>query len=238
MALTSRAGELLRTSGRDEGLLVWVVVGAALLALAASACLSTDPMMGTVLKSSDPAPSFELRDQFNRPVTLADHRGDVVLLTFLYTYCPDICPIVTSHLREIDRKLGDDASQVALVAVSVDPRRDTVERAHAYSEEWGMLDRWAFLVGDDEELAPIWKAYYLSPSIDDHAGSDGGEITEQVESAQRGSVGGLHNETANKYTVTHSAPVYLIDRQGLMRVLFTLPFDPDAVVHDIRLLLK
>ncbi len=50
------------------------------------------------------------------------------------------------------------------VAISVDPERDTVERVHEYTESWGMLDKWSFLVGAEETLRPIWKGYYLDPA--------------------------------------------------------------------------
>ena len=212
-----------------------VAVAAGLLALVLAACSTTEPALGTVLESSSPATPFELRDQFGHPVNLAGYRGKVVALTFLYTYCPDICPIVAAHLQQAHRKLGDDADQVAFVAVSVDPARDTVERAYAYSEKCDMLNSWAFLVGGEEELAPIWKAYYIDPAVDDRAGD--GSATETRDASQRSGVDALRQGLVPRYNVVHSAPVYLIDREGLMRVLFTLPFEPDDLVHNIRLLL-
>ena len=202
------------------------------LAVALAACSRDEPMLGTVLQASDPAPEFQLRDQFGRSVALADYRGKVAVVTFLYTYCPDICPIVTSHLKQAHRMLGEDAARVGFVAISADPQRDTTERAYAFSEEWGMLKNWAFLVGDEAELAPVWKAYYVAPSIDEHGQTPTAAPTPQ------GNVGALREGIAAPYTVSHSAPVYLIDREGVMRALFTLPFEPQAVVHDIRLLLE
>ena len=190
-------------------------------------------MLGTVLSSSNPAPDFELTDQFGQPIALSSYGGKVVLLTFLYTYCPDICPIVTSHLRDAHEMLGDDAGDVAFLAVSVDPARDTVEQAHAYSIRWRMLDRWAFLVGNEEALSAVWDDYYLEPSVDGQSNGD----AEASQTAHDGGVDGVQQEVEARYTVTHSAPVYLIDGEGRMRVLFTPPLDPEAIVHDIRLLL-
>ena len=192
-------------------------------------------MLGTVLDSTDPAPGFELQDQHGQRVALSDYRGKVVVLTFLYTHCPDICPIVTSHLKTAYELLGDDADETAFVAVSVDPQRDTVERAYEYSDDWGMVDKWAFLVGDRERLEPIWSAYYIDPTSV-QTGEDSAEPA-QLPRPRPGSVGALHQDIALKYNAIHSAPVYLIDREGVMRVLFTLPTDPEEVVHDIRVLL-
>ena len=218
---------------------ILVVVGTiVLLSLPLSACAKTAPMLGTVLTSSDPAPSFRLSNQFGQPVKLADYRGKVVVLTFLYTYCPDICPIVTSHLRETYRMLGDDSRQVAFVAISVDPERDTVQRAHDYSEEWGMLEKWAYLVGDAEQLSSLWRAYYIGPAVDERVRNDQREAAAHSDVPHPASVEELGQNIAARYTVTHSAPVYLIDREGRMRVLFTLPFDPSALAHDVRLLLN
>lgn len=210
-------------------------VAACLLVVVTAACSRQDAMVGTVLSSSEPAAPFELRDQFGEPAALADYSGQVVVLTFLYTYCPDICPAATHRLRQTHELLGDDDDRVEFVAISVDPARDTVERAHAYSQDWGMLERWAFLTGDEQELSPIWEAYYVDPTIDRE--SEAGAGTAQVNGSPKGAADSLRRAVQARYEISHSAPVYLIDRQGLMRVLFTPPLEPDDIAHDIRVLL-
>jgi protein SCO1/2 len=202
------------------------------------ACTEPEPMLGTVLEDDgQQAPSFELMDQFGQSATLTQYDGDVVLLTFLYTYCPDVCPAVTGHLRTTHELLGDDAERVDFVAISLDPERDTVERAHEYSEAWRMLDKWDFLVGDREQLASIWKGYYVDPL---QAEWTRGEPTASPRAAghTQSGVDALQREIATRYEVLHATPVYLIDRDRRIRVLFTPPLDPDAIAHDIRLLLK
>ena len=209
-------------------------LGASLLVLAA--CSSSEAFQGTELTAASPATPFELQNQFGQRVSLTDYKGEVVLLTFLYTSCPDVCPIVTSQLRDTHAMLGDDASDVAFIAVSVDPERDSVEAARAYSERWDMANSWDFLVGDKEQLSPIWQAYYVDPSPDHRPAGNGVQSIE--EDGQRHSgVDTLVEDITSRYLVIHSAPVYLIDREGIMRVVFTLPFEPEAVAHDIRLLL-
>ena len=218
-------------------MIIRATLGVWLAAVVVSACSGSDTMLGTILESSGPATSFELDDQFGEPVALADYDGKVVALTFLYTYCPDICPVVAGHLKRTHQMLGDDADEVAFVAVSVDPVRDTVEEAYGYSEKWDMLHKWAFLVGEEEQLAPIWEAYYIDPAIDDRAQ---GDVLAEVDAggSEHGSAGTLRRDIASEFLVSHSAPVYLIDRDGLMRVVFTLPFDPSDLAHDIRLLVS
>ena len=206
-------------------------------ALLLTGCASQpDELRGTILRSGDPASDFTLTDQFGQTASLADFQGDVVALTFLYTYCPDVCPVVANHLRTIHQQLGAAAGEVSFVIVSVDPERDTVERAHEYSERWKMLDDWRYLVGAREELEPIWEAYFVSSFVDRQT-SAGDLIPTPVPQVPSAGVDDLQREIALRYTVAHSSPIYLIDREGRKRVLFTLPLDPSDVVHDINALL-
>lgn len=211
-----------------------VLLLAALFAVLAAACSTQESFRGTELRSAQPAAHVELLDQFGREATLSQHTGSVVVLTFLYTHCPDVCPITTNHLRGAYEALGADAGETTFMAVSVDPERDTVEAAYDYLDKWGMADRWYFLVGDRASLTPVWEDYYISPVI--HDMESGGPNNESAVNG-RGSIDRLRQEIASSYRVIHSAPVYLIDREGRMRVVFTLPFDPQDLVHDLRLLL-
>ena len=214
-----------------------------LLALAA-ACAppAPDEFQGTRLTAGESVPSFHLTDQRGQAVSSSDYRGRVVMLTFLYTNCPDVCPIVTAQLRRTRDALGADASEVALVAVSVDPERDTVEAAREYSDKWKMSDGWSYLIGSRDDLAEVWSAFYVDPVASE--GADHGEGSaaaadgEGRASAASGSVDALRQGVRERYLVSHSAPVYLIDREGVMRVVHTPPLDADALAHDMRLLLR
>ena len=206
------------------------------LAVLLGACSQSGPSEGTIFEDPKPAPGFSLIDQFGDPVDLAGFRGRVAVLTFLYTSCPDICPVVTSHLRDTHEMLGDDAQEVALIAVSVDPGRDSVQQAHDYSERWRMVDRWSFLVGEEADLQPVWTAYYIDPA--EVGPSESQEVQRGSSGTGSGGVSALAKGIAESHTITHSAPVYLIDREGLLRGLHTLPFEPEALVKDIRALLR
>ena len=200
-----------------------------LLAIASVACSSSEEFKGTELRPPQPAAPFELQNQFGRQVNLSDYAGKVTVLTFLYTNCPNVCPIVTSQLRDTHEMLG--AADVAFVAISVDPERDTVQEAHAYSDKWKMTHNWDFLVEDRERLAPIWEAYYIDPANDDHSQGSG------ASSVKTGGVTGLQQDIVDRYLVIHTTPVYLIDAEGMRRVVFTPPFDTEDLAHDIRLLI-
>ena len=209
----------------------WAFSFAVAALLLAVGCTSKASFHGTELASANPATLFTLRDQFDRRVALSDLTGRVVVLTFLYTNCPDVCPLTTDALRKAYDSLGRDAQQTAFVAISVDPARDSVEQVYRYSEQRDMLHKWAFLTGTEEELAPLWQAYYIAaePAIARTSGAPSEEHT-HADNVAEDSVAG--------YLVDHSAPVYLIDREGRMRVVFTgLTLDPQPLVDDIRLLL-
>ena len=207
--------------------------------LIATACSQPPAFQGTELQAADQAPPFRLQDQFGSPVALDDFAGKVVVLTFLYTNCPDVCPLIAETLNKAHQELGDDARRVQLVAISVDPARDTVEQVRRYSEEKGLLETWAFLVGSEEQLAPIWSAYYIAAQREDVGRNQGvsGRLAKAASTSQgTGSI--QDTQEAVSYLVGHSSAVYLIDEEGRMRVLFTdLSLDPGPLVHDIRLLL-
>jgi protein SCO1/2 len=200
------------------------------------ACSSAETFRGTVLTSENPASPFELSNQFGEHVSLEDRRGLPVVLTFLYTNCPDVCPLTTSLIRDAHEMLGEDADDVAILAVSVDPERDTEQAALDYSERWRMTRNWDFLVGQRERLTDIWKAYFVAASVDESSHAE--QATGAGGGLAQDSVKGLSQAIEERYLVSHSAPVYLIDQEGTMRVLFTLPFEAEDLAHDVRLLLE
>ncbi len=212
---------------------------AVFLALIPGACNSgvdESDFHGTVLTNPDPAPQFTLANQFDRPVSLAGYAGRVVVLTFLYTHCPDVCPIVTTQLRAAQEELGPEAESVSFIAVSVDPERDTTLAAREYLERWGLVDRWDYLVGDRERLEQIWKDYFISPVVDPNDPVESGSPGPTP--APIGAIDTLGAQIMERYLVIHSAPVFLIDREGTRRVVFTPPLDPQQVADDVRLLLR
>ena len=211
-----------------------ILAGVATALLLATACSQAASFEGTELDPVRAATGFQLHDQFENRLSLSDLTGKVVVLTFLYTNCPDICPVITETLKRAHQQLGDDAQEVRIVAVSVDPERDTAEQAHRYSEERGMLHKWAFLAGEEEELAPIWSAYYIAAQRQ-KLEEGGGALDRLASEADPHTDADIPKLG---YLVTHSSAAYLIDRQGRLRVLFTeLSLDPEPLVHDIRLLL-
>ncbi|HEY8478179.1 MAG TPA: SCO family protein [Chloroflexota bacterium] len=175
-------------------------------------------LVGTDL-GAKPAPDFHLVDQFGESLALSDLRGKPVVLTFLYTSCPDTCPIVTAKFAQVHRLLGERAQDVALVAVTVDPERDTVARLRQFLEAQGLADVMRFLTGDRASLEATWAAYYIG--------------------VQRMEAGGhAADHAAGGYTVAHNDALYVIDKHGRQRVLMREDFAVEDMVRNLETLLR
>ncbi|HEV2820590.1 MAG TPA: SCO family protein [Solirubrobacteraceae bacterium] len=107
-----------------------------------------------------PPADFALRDQDGQRVNAADLRGQVTVVTFLYTTCEDSCPLVAQQIRGALDLLGHD---VPVLAVSVDPETDTQRRARAFLLDQRLSGRMHFLLGSREELRPVWKMFGIQP---------------------------------------------------------------------------
>jgi protein SCO1 len=113
------------------------------------------------LRPDIPPQDFRLRDQDGKTVSLAEFRGRVVILTFMYTTCRDTCPLTATQIRGALDDLGRD---VPALAVSVDPVDDTPERAREFLFRRGLShDRMRFLLGSRAQLQPVWRAYGVRP---------------------------------------------------------------------------
>jgi protein SCO1 len=159
------------------------------------------------LQPPAPSPDFALRDSTGKLVRLSQFKGKAVLLTFIYTHCPDVCPLIVANLHNALVRLGPDANKVQIVAVSVDPTGDTPTAAKAFLSARDMTGRMEYLIGSLKQLAPVWKAY-------------GVEV----------------QGTPERREVGHSALVYGITAGGKRRALYPSNLQPDWIVHDVPIL--
>jgi protein SCO1 len=176
-----------------------------------TACTSPSPLKGTDLGKT-PAPDFRLTDQTGSVVSLADFRGKVVVLTFLFTHCPDECPLIASKLRLTSDALGATMQQTAFVAVSVDPENDTPLAIAKFVQQHQLEGTLRYLGGTREQLQPVWSAYslYVAPSP----------------------------TNATLPSVSHSTRVIVIDPAGNERANFGSDFDPADLAFDVRAVLR
>lgn len=131
-----------------------------------SASANSSGLQGTDLGSLA-APDFRLKDQFGKPISLSQFRGKTVVLTFLYTHCPDVCPLTAEKLHAAQEQLGNNAARVVVLAVSTDPKGDTPSTAQHFSQEHKLSTNWHYLLGTHSDLAPVWNAYsvYAQPAV-------------------------------------------------------------------------
>lgn len=186
---------------RPAGLLVLLVVLAACVPAPAT-------LVGTDLGAS-PAPDFTLTDGISgRAIQLGAQQGKVVALTFLYTRCPDVCPLTAETMRQAQKQL--DASErdlVLFIAVTVDPEHDTPAAVQAFAAAHGLDRNFAYLIGSVAQLRSVWSAYGVRV-VPDPA------------------------------TPGHSDAIYLIDRKGRERSLVHSDVGATDLLADLRLLLK
>ncbi len=181
-----------------------------LFVIAASiACGAPAPTLAGTDLGSGPAPDFTLTD--GRTATrlgLTSVRGKIVVLSFLYTRCPDICPLTADQFRVTQEALGDDADDVVFIAVSADPANDTPQAVQEFSRTHRLDRNWHYLIGTRAQLATVWSAYGIVATPDE-----------------------------GRPTVTHTDAVYLIDRQGRERVLLRTDALDESLLLDLRILL-
>jgi protein SCO1/2 len=115
---------------------------------------------GSLPPSGIPPADFSLRDQDGKLASLADYRGQPVILTFMYSTCRDTCPLTAYQIRGAMDQIGRD---IPTLAVSVDPKNDTELNAKRFVNRTGLTGRMRFLLGSEKQLAPIWKAYAIRP---------------------------------------------------------------------------
>jgi protein SCO1/2 len=190
----------------------WALLLVPLLAVQArSVATATEPaLIAGVFSPARPAPEFRLQGSDSKPLLLSHYRGKLVLLSFGYTSCADVCPVTLSVLAQARRLLSDAAGEVQVIYVTVDPERDTAARLHGFLAAYD--PKMIGGTGSSEQLAAVQRDYGIAvgPKIPMSSG----------------------------YALSHSSYTYLIDRQGSLRAL--MPFGHTAAdfAHDLRLLLQ
>lgn len=131
------------------------------LALMAGPAYAHDAPHDERLPTIGQAPDFTLVSQDNVRVSLHDFRGKVVAVSFIYTYCTDVCPMLTAHMASVQEKLGSAfGPQIAFVSITVDPERDTPEVLKEYAQNFGAdLKGWSFLTGDPAVVNEVGRKY-------------------------------------------------------------------------------
>jgi protein SCO1 len=159
-------------------------------------------------------PDFTLTERSGKTFSLADMKGRVWVADFFYSSCPDLCPMVASHLSKLQ-----DAVQkmdgVDLVSITTQPEKDTVEVLRQYAGKFhASPDRWLFLTGDKARIYDLANKGFL--------------------------LGVVETKDEKDKPVTHSTKLALVDKNGNIRGFYDGESDESAplILRDIRRLLR
>ena len=167
---------------------------------------------GLPAQSPSPAPDFALVNQDGTRVSLHQFRGRLVILTFIYTHCPDICPLTTAKLVRVQNELkkrGWFGKKVVLLSMTFDPQRDTPAVMKAYAAKFKVDHAgWHFLSGPPGTVMKVVQAYHVPV-----------------------------RPSAKPGRIDHGLPTLVIDPQGRILGFYNPDFDPQDVVRDLTHLL-
>ncbi|MFY0665939.1 MAG: SCO family protein [Natronospirillum sp.] len=143
---------------------------------------------------------------------LSDYRGQIVVIYFGYTYCPDICPTALAVMNQSIRQLSiEQQNNIVPVFVSVDPQRDTPERLQEYVQ-------------------------FFHPSL---IGVTGTESELQQAGRQYGVAWHFAEPDAQgRYAVDHSSSLYVIDQQGGLADIVYHDQRPDTLLRSLQSVLN
>ena len=162
-----------------------------------------------VLEPVTAAPPLALHNSLGQPVNIDSYRGKAVLVTFIYTHCPDVCPLITSNLRVALNLMGPKlAKGTQVIAVSVDPKGDTRKTVTKFLAAHEMTGRMQYLIGSAHELAAVWKAWGV----------------------------GAERDVGHPDLVEHTGIVYGITGSGKRMAVYSADFKPADVAHDAPIL--
>jgi protein SCO1/2 len=153
------------------------------------------------------SPTFELLDTDGAHRTLRDYRGRIVVIFFGFMHCPDACPAGLFKLAQVMRQLGQGASQVQVLFITLDPERDTPASLKSYTSAFN--PRFVGLTGTSGQV--------------DQAASNFNVQYARV-------------PLGNDYTIDHSTGIFVFDTSGRLRLVGAVNSPVADFVHDITAL--
>ncbi|HZO96477.1 MAG TPA: SCO family protein [Gaiellaceae bacterium] len=187
------------------------LVPLALVVLAAAGCGGGgggEPLSlaGAQIDPPSGAPDFALVDQDGRRVTVSGQRGHWLVITFLYTHCPDVCPLIAANLNRAIATPAGRRAGLRVLAVSVDPARDTPAAVRRYARDHRLRPAFHYLIGSRAQLRRVWADYHVAarPGPSD--------------------------------TVAHSSFELLVDPDGQLRLLYDARITTAELAGDLATL--
>ena len=228
-----------------------------LLIISSSGCLSgeVDEFYGEDISPPISVDDFVLVDENGDTVSMSDFEGKVVVVAFLFTRCPDICPVVSANLAFVEQELGElHGSSVQILTVTVDPWTDnaSVLNNYASTRELG----WPHLTGAVEDLEPVWMNFDVGlttydTDVDNDGVADGFDSCPDTPEGEEVDNNGCGKETQQPegdvvtnhhpldYWVDHTTGTIIVDKQMRQRVWWgDTDWNPELVLEDILSLVE
>ena len=216
-------------------------------------CLSNgevDEFYGEDINPPITVNEFQLIDDKGEIVTMSQFEGQVVVVTFLFTRCPDICPVVSANLAFIAQELGDlHGTSVQILTVTVDPWTDNSSVLGNYADVRGLS--WPHLTGSVEDLEPVWMNFDVGlatydTDIDDDGVADGFDSCPDTPEGEEVDNNGCGKDTQQPdgevitnhhpldYWVDHTTGTIIVDKNMEQRVWWAdTDWNPELVLEDI-----
>ncbi len=193
-------------------LIMLMLTGLVLGSVSCQAFSSGYEYRGIGIDSSTPVPDFELMATNGQPFRLSDVEGDIALVYFGYTYCPDVCPLTMVEIRSALADLETGRERVHVIFISVDPERDKPESLSKYMAAFG--PEFIGLTDDYEKVQEVMKTY--------------GVVVEKEEIS----------DSALGYLVSHTATLFLVDPQRRLFLQYPFGFRAEELSSDLTYLLQ
>ncbi len=162
---------------------------------------------------------YLLKNQLNTDINFpSDYEGKVMLVGYVYTHCPDICPLITYNMRDIQDEF-QESEDLLIVSVSFDPERDTPDVLYDYASNFNLNQQnWQLLTGDKTVVENLLSKLNIGTVKTPTRFTDSGTPI---------------------YFIDHTDRVTLIDDQGRIRAHYPgSELDKNEVIKDIEVLLN
>ena len=226
--------------------------------LIAPGCLSNgeiDEFYGEDINPPIAVNDFVLIDDRGEYVTMSQFEGQVVVVAFLFTRCPDICPVVSANLAFIAQELGElYETSVQIITVTVDPWTDNSSVLGNYADVRGLS--WPHLTGSVEDLEPVWMNFDVGlatydTDLDNDGIADGFDSCPDTPEGEEVDNNGCGKDTQQPdgevvtnhhpldYWVDHTTGTIIVDKDMNQRVWWgDTDWNPELVLEDILSLVE
>ncbi len=184
------------------------------ISLTISSCIPEPDIEGNVLQNHNSIP-FNVTDHNGQNInSLNMMNHDFFLMTFVFTECTDVCPIVVSQIKQT-LVLNSSETTTPVILISVDPQNDNNESVNEFITKWELSSNWSYIYGSHNSLETIWENYFINPI----------SLTTLED---------LSNKLASKNKIIHTSPVYIFNKNGNAQVVHNSPIIPKKLLNDIK----